>query len=116
MMRIDTHQHLIPPDYRNALRKVGIDEAGGRALPDWSPEGSLQSMAELNVATAILSVSTPGTTFLPAAAEAAALAGTSTTTAQISLPPTRISSDSLPPSPCHTSTNPSTRQCALSTT
>lgn len=74
MMRIDTHQHLIPPDYRNALRKVGIDEAGGRALPDWSPEGSLQSMAELNVATAILSVSTPGTTFLPAAAEAAALA------------------------------------------
>ena len=73
-MRIDTHQHLIPPDYRNALRKVGIDEAGGRALPDWSPEGSLQSMAELNVATAILSVSTPGTTFLPAAADAAALA------------------------------------------
>ena len=116
MMRIDTHQHLIPPDYRNALRKVGIDEAGGRALPDWSPEGSLQSMAELNVATAILSVSTPGTTFLPAAAEAAALSrDLNDYSADLVAHPPRISSDSLPPSPCHTSTNPSTRQCALST-
>ena len=75
MLRIDTHQHLIPPEYRNALRKAGIDEAGGRALPDWSPEAALQTMADLDVATAILSVSTPGTTFLPAAADAAALAG-----------------------------------------
>src|ERR1700754_1831312 len=74
MHRIDTHHHLIPPDYRNALRKAGIDEAGQRALPDWSPEGSLQTMAELDVATAILSVSTPGTAFLPEPADAAALA------------------------------------------
>jgi len=74
MMRIDTHHHLIPPDYRKLLRRAGIDEAGGRALPDWSPEGSLQTMAELGVDTAILSVSTPGTTFLPKAADAAALA------------------------------------------
>jgi predicted TIM-barrel fold metal-dependent hydrolase len=74
MLRIDTHHHMIPSDYRNALRRAGIDEAGGRALPDWSPEGSLQTMAELNVATAILSVSTPGTTFLPDAADASALA------------------------------------------
>lgn len=73
-MRIDTHHHLIPPDYRNLLRKAGIDEAGGRALPEWSPEASLQMMADLDVSTAILSVSTPGTTFLPAAADAAALA------------------------------------------
>jgi predicted TIM-barrel fold metal-dependent hydrolase len=74
MLRIDTHHHIIPPDYRNALRKAGIDEAGGRALPDWSSAGSLQTMADLDVATAILSVSTPGTTFLPSAADAAALA------------------------------------------
>lgn len=73
-MRIDTHHHLIPPHYRNALRKAGIGEAGGRALPDWSPETSLQTMADLDVATAIVSVSTPGTTFLPVAADAAALA------------------------------------------
>jgi 6-methylsalicylate decarboxylase len=74
MLRIDTHHHMIPPDYRKALRRAGIDEAGGRALPDWSPEGSLQTMADLGVATAIVSVSTPGTTFLPDAADAAALA------------------------------------------
>jgi 6-methylsalicylate decarboxylase len=74
MLRIDTHHHVIPPGYRNTLRRAGIEEAGGRALPDWSPEGSLQAMAELNVATAILSVSTPGTTFLPHPADAFALA------------------------------------------
>ena len=38
MLRIDTHHHLIPPDYRKALQKAGIDEAGQRALPDWSLE------------------------------------------------------------------------------
>jgi len=65
---------MIPPDYRNMLRRAGIDEAGGRALPDWSPEGSLQTMVELDVATAIASVSTPGTTFLPNPADASALA------------------------------------------
>jgi predicted TIM-barrel fold metal-dependent hydrolase len=74
MLRIDTHHHMIPPDYRDMLRRAGIDETGGRALPDWSPEGSLQTMADLGVATAILSVSTPGTTFLPDATDAAALA------------------------------------------
>ncbi|MEZ0365927.1 amidohydrolase family protein [Mycobacterium sp. pUA109] len=74
MPRIDTHHHLIPPDYRKALQKAGIDEAGGRALPDWSPEAALQTMAELDIATAIVSVSTPGTTFLPDPADAAALA------------------------------------------
>ncbi|WKG05408.1 amidohydrolase family protein [Mycolicibacterium sp. HK-90] len=74
MNRIDTHHHMIPPAYRKALQKAGIDEAGGRAMPDWSPEASLQTMAELDVTTAILSVSTPGTTFLPNPADAAALA------------------------------------------
>lgn len=74
MRRIDTHHHMVPPDYRKALRKAGIDEAGGRAVPDWSAEASLETMTELGIATAILSVSTPGTTILPDAADAAALA------------------------------------------
>jgi predicted TIM-barrel fold metal-dependent hydrolase len=74
MLRIDTHHHMIPPDYRKALRRAGIDEAGGRALPDWSPDGSLQTMAELGVATAILSASTPGTTFLHNPVDAVSLA------------------------------------------
>ena len=74
MLRIDTHHHVIPPDYRKALQKAGLGEAGGRALPDWSVDASLQAMAELDVGTAILSVSTPGTAFLPNPTDAAALA------------------------------------------
>ncbi|HEX4558194.1 MAG TPA: amidohydrolase family protein [Mycobacterium sp.] len=73
-MRIDTHHHMIPPDYRDVLCRAGIDAAGGRPLPEWSPDGSLQTMAELDVASAILSVSTPGTTVVPKRADAAALA------------------------------------------
>src|SRR5437588_7648027 len=75
MLRIDTHHHMIPADYRKALQKAGLTESGGRTLPDWSPDASLQSMAELGIAAAILSVSAPGTTFLPHPADAAALAG-----------------------------------------
>ena len=74
MLRIDTHHHAIPSFYRELLQKAEIDEAGGRALPEWSPEGSLATMAELNVGAAILSVSTPGTAFLSGAADATALA------------------------------------------
>ncbi|ORW32583.1 amidohydrolase [Mycobacterium paraense] len=74
MLRIDTHHHAIPSFYRDLLRQKGIDGAGGRELPQWSPEGSLHAMGELSVATAILSVSTPGTAFLPGATDAAALA------------------------------------------
>lgn len=74
MLRIDTHHHAIPSEYRNLLRKAGIEEAGGREVPEWSPEGSAQAMSELAVGTAILSVSAPGTTFLPNPADAAGLA------------------------------------------
>ena len=74
MLRIDTHHHLIPPDYRKALQEAGLSAAGGRELPEWSPQASLQQMAELGVGTAILSVSTPGTAFLRNPADATALA------------------------------------------
>jgi predicted TIM-barrel fold metal-dependent hydrolase len=74
MSRIDTHHHAIPDFYRKLLRQHGIDDAGGRALPDWTPEASLAAMNALDVGIAILSVSAPGTTFLPSAADAAALA------------------------------------------
>ena len=72
--RIDVHQHLVPAFYRDLLAKAGIGEAGGRALPEWSPEGALELMDLLGTATAILSVSTPGTGFLGDPGEAADLA------------------------------------------
>ena len=76
MPRIDTHAHAIPAVYRAALLEAGINEPSGRALPEWSPELALAAMAELDVSTAILSVSAPGTTFLTEAADASALART----------------------------------------
>jgi predicted TIM-barrel fold metal-dependent hydrolase len=74
MSRIDTHQHHIPPDYRKAVDRSGIGAAAGRDMPDWTPEAALETMAALDIATAILSVSVPGTAFLPQPADAAALA------------------------------------------
>ncbi|WP_327118146.1 amidohydrolase [Nocardia sp. NBC_01730] len=74
MDRIDVHQHLIPPDYREALRTHGITAAGGRDLPEWSADAARRFMAEAGIASAVLSVSTPGTTFLTESGEAAALA------------------------------------------
>lgn len=74
MSRIDTHHHAIPPFYRDLLYTKGLEQAGGRQLPEWSAESSLETMSALDVTTAILSVSTPGTAFLPGAADAAALA------------------------------------------
>lgn len=62
--RIDVHQHLLPPIYRDALRAAGITEAGGRPLPDWSSEHALDFMGGARITTGVLSVSTPGTTFL----------------------------------------------------
>ncbi len=74
MQRIDTHQHHIPPDYRKALQKAGIGEAGGRPVPGWSADDALHLMAQLDITTAILSVSAPATTMLPDRQDAAALA------------------------------------------
>jgi 6-methylsalicylate decarboxylase len=74
MSRIDTHHHSVPPLYQVALQKAGITDAGGRAMPDWTVDAALATMAALDVETGIMSVSAPGTTFLPRAADAAALA------------------------------------------
>lgn len=60
-MRIDTHHHILPPFYTAWLKERGIHAAGGRELPDWSAEAALELMAEADIATAICSVSTPGT-------------------------------------------------------
>lgn len=72
--RIDVHQHVLPPAYRAALTDAGIGGAGGRPLPEWSLESALETMDLLQLSSAILSVSTPGTTFLDDPSEAAALA------------------------------------------
>ena len=57
--KIDTHHHIVPPAYRQWLEGRGLD-AGGRAIPDWTPAGSLAVMDRNGSDTAILSLSTPG--------------------------------------------------------
>jgi predicted TIM-barrel fold metal-dependent hydrolase len=59
MSRIDTHQHIVPPDYARWLRSQG-ERAGGLPIPEWGVDGALAVMERHDVATAILSVSTPG--------------------------------------------------------
>ncbi|MER6209282.1 amidohydrolase family protein [Streptomyces sp. NPDC001642] len=72
--RVDVHQHIVPAFYRDLLAQAGIAEAGGRQLPEWSAESALELMDLLGTATAIVSVSTPGTGFLTDPGEAADLA------------------------------------------
>ena len=60
--RIDVHQHVVPPEYARWLRSKGVADAAGRELPDWEAGAALELMDRHNIRTAILSVSTPGTT------------------------------------------------------
>lgn len=68
--RIDVHQHILPPDYARWVRSKGVESAAGRDLPDWSADAALELMDRHDIATAILSVSTPGTTPAADASEA----------------------------------------------
>ena len=72
-MRIDVHQHLLPPAYTTWLRAKGVHAAGGRELPQWSPQQAIALMDAYGVGTALLSLSTPGT-WLGDSDEAAAMA------------------------------------------
>ena len=65
MRRIDVHQHMIHPAYAGWLRSTGVRDAGGRALPAWSVDEALELMDGRDLATAILSVSTPGVHLAP---------------------------------------------------
>ena len=56
--RIDVHQHLLPPEFLAALERHGM-AAWGR-FP-WSAESALAEMDRHEIATGILSLSTPGT-------------------------------------------------------
>ncbi len=55
--RIDVHQHLLPPEFVAALDKHGMS---AWAPFSWSAEGAIAMMDEQQIATGILSLSTPG--------------------------------------------------------
>lgn len=66
--RIDTHMHVVPPEYRAWLLSKGL-KSGGKPIPDWTIGGALELMEANNIETSILSISTPGVE--PAAANPA---------------------------------------------
>lgn len=69
--RIDTHHHIVPPVWADALRATGY--FGGQAIPAWSPQAAVELLDELGIATAIASVGRPGV-HLGDAAQARSLA------------------------------------------
>ena len=61
--RIDVHHHMVPEFYARTLKRLGVDNAAGAELPDWSPEKSLALMDATNISRAYLSISCPGVYF-----------------------------------------------------
>ena len=57
--RIDVHHYAVPAFYKQWLVDRGVT-AGGLAIPDWSVPAALEIMDQYEVATSILSISTPG--------------------------------------------------------
>jgi 6-methylsalicylate decarboxylase len=57
---IDVHTHMVPAGYARWLRDHGVHAPGGRELPEWTPTLALELMDRQGIATAILSLSTPG--------------------------------------------------------
>jgi len=61
---IDIHAHFLPEFYRLALVEAGHQHPDGIPyIPEWSAERHLECMDRLGIATAILSVSSPGVHF-----------------------------------------------------
>ena len=72
--RIDVHQHIVPPAYADWLASQGVRDAGGRELPVWSVDEALALMQSHDIATAVVSISTPGVHLRPGAGNDAARA------------------------------------------
>ena len=59
--RIDVHHHLIPPAFSEAMKAKGLTEVAGAPLPHWTTEKSIGTIDAHGIASAILSLSAPGT-------------------------------------------------------
>lgn len=64
--RIDVHQHFLPEVYGHALAKAGLSTVdGGMPVPAWSAEAAIAMMDRQQIATAMISLSSPSAHFLP---------------------------------------------------
>ncbi|WP_020671046.1 amidohydrolase family protein [Amycolatopsis nigrescens] len=60
--RIDVHQHLLPPRYRQALEN-SERTPGGWPVPTWDAGAATAMMDDAGIATGVLSISAPGVHF-----------------------------------------------------
>jgi len=72
-VRIDVHHHTVPAFYREWLLSKNVDPAG-RGFPAWTPAEDLALLDAHEIATAIVSVSTPGVELADTPAEARTMA------------------------------------------
>src|SRR3989304_5905387 len=66
MHRVDVHHHIVPPKYVEALGAARVFRQSGRANPPsagWTVQKSLEQMDANGIATALTSISAPGTWF-----------------------------------------------------
>lgn len=61
--RIDVHHHVLPEFYIEAQRGAGITGSAYRGFPEWSAEHSLSVMESEDIATSVLSFTSPGIWF-----------------------------------------------------
>lgn len=57
--RIDTHHHIVPVFYAEAIKETGGDPSGW-STPSWSEEFQKEAMSKLGIETAIISITAPG--------------------------------------------------------
>lgn len=60
---IDVHHHILPPDYVEALDRIGQSRSGSAELPKWTKESALTMLDQQGIQTAIASISSPGIYF-----------------------------------------------------
>jgi predicted TIM-barrel fold metal-dependent hydrolase len=73
--RIDVHAHFLPDVYAQALARAGLKTLdGGFAVPKWSAAAAIEMMDRQEIATAIVSLSSPSAHFLPPAERPALVA------------------------------------------
>jgi predicted TIM-barrel fold metal-dependent hydrolase len=61
---IDVHSHFLPQAYRDAMQAHGVDTVDRFPLPDWSVESHLEAMDRGGVTCCVLSISSPGVSFV----------------------------------------------------
>jgi len=61
--RFDVHHHIVPTEYVEKLKKIGVTESLGISFPKWTPETSLSFMKKNGIRTAVVSITSPGIYF-----------------------------------------------------